>query len=338
MSRKQWEQKLNQVWYQQASVPWYLIGLSYVYQFFRGLHLMFMKNKKVLPHLGIPVLVVGNITVGGTGKTPTVLALVKWLQQQGWSPAVISRGYGRLDPDKVVSVSSLSTASLVGDEPLLIWRNLQNVPVLVGSDRIALLQLIPKEYPQVNVVISDDGLQNVGLPKNISVVVVDGIRQFGNKRLLPAGPLREPLEKINDYHAVLWNGTPVSPEAFQIPSFEMHLLPVYWRALSGESQVELNFFVGLSCHVVAGIGHPERFFQQCFELGIVVIPHVFPDHYSYQPSDLDFSDNNYILMTEKDAIKCLSWANSLMYYLPIVADLDGAFLKLIETQLKNYDR
>ena len=337
MSRKKWEQKLNQVWYQQGSVPWYLMGLSYVYQFFRGLHRLIMSYRKIPPFLRVPVLVVGNITVGGTGKTPTVLALAQWLQQQGRSPAVISRGYGRLSK-QVVSVSSLSTAALVGDEPLLIWRNLHNVPVWVGSDRIALLQIIQKECPQVNVIISDDGLQNIDLPKNISVVVVDGIRQFGNKQLLPAGPLREPLEKINDYHAVLWNGAPVSPETFRIPAFVMRLLPVYWRALSAESQVELSFFSGLSCHVVAGIGHPERFFQQCSDLGIVVIPHVFPDHYRYQPHDLAFNDDNYILMTEKDAIKCLGWANALMYYLPIVADLDRAFLKLIEMQLKNYDR
>lgn len=338
MSRKKWEQYLNRIWYQETSVPWYLRGLSYIYRFLRGLQLRIARNRKIPLFSGVPVLVVGNITVGGTGKTPVVLALAQWLQQQGWFPAVISRGYGRLNPDNVVSVSSSSTAASVGDEPFLIWRNLQSVPVWVGSDRIALLQIIQKECPQVDVVISDDGLQNVCLPKNISVVVVDGVRQFGNKRLLPAGPLREPLEKINDYHAVLWNGVPVSPETFRIPDFVMRLLPLHWRALSTESRVELSFFAGLSCHVVAGIGHPERFFQQCSDLGVEVIPHVFPDHHRYQLNDLDFSDNKYILMTEKDAIKCSGWANSLMYYLPIVANLDEAFLKLIEVQLKNYDR
>jgi tetraacyldisaccharide 4'-kinase len=268
--------------------------------------------------LSVPVVVVGNLSVGGTGKTPLVIWLVQRLRQEGLRPGVVSRGYGRMQAG-VCAVDASSTAAEVGDEPLLIHRRGQ-CPVWVGSDRVAACRALLATYPECEVIVSDDGLQHYRMQRDVELVVVDAERRFGNGRLFPAGPLREPIRRLKRVDALIYNGGTADCDGYA-----MRLCPGPIINLSdGRVLADLGVWRGRKIHAVAGIGNPQRFFRQLEELGLTIETHVFPDHHAYEAADLAFADDAPLLMTEKDAVKCAGFAGPDWWYLPVEAEIDAA--------------
>lgn len=268
--------------------------------------------------LPVPVIVVGNISVGGTGKTPLVLWLVDFLRAQGYHPAVISRGYGGT-AHRPVAVSATTDPFLAGDEPVLIARR-SGCPVWVGADRMAAAQALLRAHPKSDVLICDDGLQHYRLQRNVEIAVVDGERRFGNGQLLPAGPLREPIGRLAAVDIVVTHGGIPLPG-----SVPMTLSGKLFRNLQDPSRTApAEFFYGQPLYAIAGIGNPARFFAQLQRMGLAVESHAFPDHHAYQPADLQFAGGAVILMTEKDAVKCSAFAQPQWWYLEVEAKVGEA--------------
>jgi len=269
----------------------------------------------------VPVVVIGNIIVGGTGKTPLVIWLAHYLQTQGHRPGIVSRGYGAKRKEKVCVVTPYSNVDEVGDEALMIARRTK-CPMVVGKDRVLAAQTLLTRY-DCTVVIADDGLQHYALERDIEIVVMDGERQWGNGYLLPAGPLREPLARLKKADCVVVkNGT---------DKFAMHLQPQPVTHLNGQQTTVLENFKGKTIHAVAGIGHPTSFFNILKRAGCQLIPHAFPDHHRYIATDLLFDDNHPVIMTEKDAVKCVVFAKENFWYLPVNAELSDDFKTQIMT-------
>jgi tetraacyldisaccharide 4'-kinase len=252
--------------------------------------------------LTVPVIVVGSVSVGGSGKSPLVMSLVNHLQATGYKPGVISRGYGGNSEFWPREVSRSTTAELVGDEPQMIFERC-NVPVVVGPDRVSNGRyLIDRMH--CDILISDDGYQHFALHRDIDIVVVDGQYGFGNGWCLPAGPLREPKSAINRADIVVVNGRSDEEILKHIPYCTMDMELQQAQNLGNHSHRSLAGFRQSPIHAVAGIGNPLRFFSQLEKAGLDIIPHAFPDHYRYTVEDIDFGDNRDVLMTEKDGIKC----------------------------------
>jgi tetraacyldisaccharide 4'-kinase len=250
--------------------------------------------------LSAPVIVVGNLTVGGSGKTPLTIALVQWLRQAGYTPGIVSRGYGG-SARMAMPVGPDSAPALVGDEPVLLARRAA-CPVWIGRKRAEAGRRLLALHPEVDVLIADDGLQHLALARDVELVVVDAVRGFGNGWLLPAGPLREPLSRLARVDALVINGAQTLSLPLACPSFGMRISGARFVNLAEPDWcVTAAHFSGESPHAIAGIGHPERFFAQLAELGIHAIPHAFADHHAYVESDLPAGT---VLMTEKDAVKC----------------------------------
>lgn len=269
--------------------------------------------------VGVPVIVVGNLTVGGAGKTPLVIALVDALRARGRRPGVVSRGHGaKLAGARMLGPASAPADS--GDEPLLIRRN-ANVPVAVGRDRVAAAQLL-LESTDCDVIVADDGLQHHALARDVEICVIDGARRFGNGRLLPAGPLREPLSRLATIALRVCNGGVAQPG--EIP---MTLVGDLAQSLVRDQAVALplSSFAGRRVHAVAGIGHPLRFFTMLRAAGIVVDEHPFADHHPFVAADFDYGDDAPVLMTQKDAIKCAAFARPNFWEVPVRAELAPAF-------------
>ena len=261
---------------------------------------------------GVPVLVVGNITVGGTGKTPLVLHLAQVLKRRGVRVGIVSRGYGGKGELRLVKPDSL--AADVGDEPVLLARR-SGVPVYVGPDRVAAArQLVAL---RVQCIISDDGLQHYRLARQVQIAVLDGRRGLGNGACLPAGPLREPAQRLGQMDLVVVNGG----EAENIPgAVVMNLEPDGVLPVNGkDSPRTLESFAGETVHAMAGIGNPERFFENLRRQGISVLPRPMSDHSAIVASDLVFPDKLEILMTEKDAVKCTGYSGTKAWYVPVAA-------------------
>ncbi len=277
-------------------------------------------------HPGVPVIVVGNIVAGGTGKTPLTIALVNRLRARGWTPGVASRGHGRSDAKTARWVDADSDATLSGDEPLLIAHS-TGAKVRVDRDRVAAAQALVQAG--CDVIVCDDGLQHYRLARDIEIEVVDAGRRYGNGRLLPAGPLREPIERAADCTFRVLNVGVVQDEAMASTSglgeWPMRLHVVEALPLLGGRSQSLAAFAGQRVHAVAGIGDPERFFTTLRNLGIGVVPHAFPDHHAYQAHDLDFGSPLPVLMTEKDAVKCTTFAQRHWYSVPVQARMPDAF-------------
>ena len=277
-------------------------------------------------HPGVPVVVVGNIVAGGSGKTPLVIALVERLRAAGWKPGVASRGHGREDATTARWVEAGSSANEVGDEPLLIAMR-TGVKVRVDRDRAAAANALAANG--CNVVVCDDGLQHYRLARDIEIDVQDARRRHGNGRLLPAGPLREPIERTADCtFRVLNLGTATDTGAGQDAAFgvwPMQLVAGPTRPLLGGRLQPLSAFAGQRVHAVAGIGDPERFFSTLRSVGIAVVPHAFADHHAYVPADFEFGSALPVLMTEKDAVKCTAFADARMHAVPVEARLPVAF-------------
>jgi tetraacyldisaccharide 4'-kinase len=279
-------------------------------------------------HLPVPVIVVGNITVGGVGKTPLVIALVEQLRQHGRQPGVISRGYRRSGQAASLAVTEATDAALCGDEPLLI-RQRTGAPVFVGRDRAVAATALLAAHPQVDLLISDDGLQHYRLSRQIELAVCDA-RGWMNRWLLPAGPLREPLSRLAEVTAVIGNAIAVPPApTFDRPFFRMELVPGLFYRLGSTDGTECLDATSLCqrypqqrFHAVAGIGDPQRFFTTLTQLGLVAQAHGFPDHHAYQPGDLQFV-GDAILTTEKDAVKFRAFGQLTLpvWVLPIDARL-----------------
>ncbi|MBB3046305.1 tetraacyldisaccharide 4'-kinase [Litorivivens lipolytica] len=288
--------------------------------------------------LPLPVIVVGNVAVGGTGKTPLVIALVRWLQSQGYKPGVISRGYGGQAPTYPYVVKANASAELVGDEPLLIARS-TGCPVVVGPDRVADVRALQAQF-DCDIVVSDDGLQHYRLHRDIEIAVIDGVRGFGNGHCLPVGPLREPENRLDEVDLIVVNGD--STLSLTRSHCEMRLEPGKLKNLkTGKTLAAGDLIVeqidqqgGGRVHAVAGIGNPKRFFTTLVELGLTPIPHVFPDHYAYTERDLRFEGELPLVMTEKDAVKCAPFASDAMWSLPVQAALPASFYTSLERKLK----
>lgn len=273
----------------------------------------------------VPVIVVGNIVAGGAGKTPLTIALVEALRARGFHPGVVSRGYGGNARSSTL-LDARPDAVAVGDEPALI-RVRTGVPVAVGAERPAAARMLPARG--ADVIIADDGLQHYALARDIEICVVDGARRFGNGKLLPAGPLREPESHLREVDFIVCNGG--EPQAHEIPmrlelGEAVSLIdPSHRRPLSG--------FSGASVHAVAGIGHPSRFFESLRACGVELVEHPFPDHHRYTTADFDFGDDAPVLMTEKDAVKCRGIAGHDAWYVPASARLPESFFEEIAARI-----
>ncbi len=277
--------------------------------------------------INIPVIIIGNISVGGTGKTPFTLWFAQQLLDEGWHPAIISRGYSKSTqqrPNIPHAVEINDSPDVVGDEPLLmVQRDL--CPVWVGRNRVAVAQALLQAHPECDVILSDDGLQHYRLQRDIEIVLVDGNRRFGNGFLLPAGPLREPISRLKSVDIVVVNGGKVSNG-----EFAMQLTgSSFYNLLNPNTSLPAAAFAGQHAHAIAGIGHPERFFAHLKQLGLALQTHSFPDHHCYAASDIEFNDNEAILMTEKDAVKCVTFATEQCWVLRVDAQIDPALAQLI---------
>lgn len=276
-------------------------------------------------HPGVPVIVVGNITAGGAGKTPMTIALVERLRSEGWTPGVASRGYGRADIGSAVWVEAGTAPAVGGDEPVLIARR-TGVKLRADRDRAAAARALADAG--CDVVVCDDGLQHYRLQRDIEIEVVDGRRRYGNGQLLPAGPLRELPERgaqcdfrvINIANAPTTRGAETGFGEWPMRLHADRAVPV----LGGRPRA-LGAFAGHRVHAVAGIGNPERFFAMLRGLGIAVVPHSFADHHRYRAADFEFGSPLPVLMTEKDAVKCAEFATDAFYSVPVRAELPEAF-------------
>ena len=328
---------LNQRWYGSGRPCVALAPLSHLY----GAALEVRRACAAAPQrLAAPVVVVGNLTVGGTGKTPLTVWLANQLARRGLRAGLISRGYGGR-AGRVQVLGSGSDWRAVGDEPLILARR-SGCMTAVGRDRPEAARAVIARGAQV--VISDDGLQHLRLTRQCSIVVADGARGFGNGRLLPAGPLREPLERLSSVDALVLNGAIEHPSlhsaAAHFPRLVLRMDLVATEAVSlasGERRA-LERFRGAPLHAVAGIGHPQRFFRDLQRHGLQVHGHAFADHHPLTAAELDFGDEQPVLMTEKDAVKCAHLADPRLWFVPVEAafgEADAA--RLVELLVHTVD-
>lgn len=304
---------LLDVWYKDPFIGTWLMPLGFVFsditKFRKFLYRIGVKKSHKLP---VPVIIVGNITVGGTGKTPLVIYLAKLLQEAGYKPGIISRGYGGQALEAAERVSINSKPDRVGDEALLIAKH-SNCPVVVGANRVEAAKMLLSQG-DCNLVLSDDGLQHYALQRDIEIAVVDGERRFGNGYCLPAGPLRESIDRLQSVDFVVVNGQAEEPNEFSMAITGNLAI----NLLTGEEK-PLADFTGQRCHALAGIGNPGRFFKLLADAGIPCDQHAFPDHYAFKANDISLAGDNPVLMTEKDAVKCTAFASPRHWYVPISA-------------------
>lgn len=315
-------QRLDHYWYSNNPVSVLLAPLSWLFCLVAMLRrAAYRAGLRKVTRLPVPVIVVGNISAGGTGKTPLVVWLVEYLKQAGYSPAIVSRGYGGKARQWPQQVHAGSDPALVGDEAVLLARRC-GCPMAVAPNRVAAARKV-LESAACDIIISDDGLQHYALGRDIEIAVIDGTRRFGNGYCLPAGPLREPQGRLKSVDLVVVN----NGQAGQ-GQFSMRLRSGLIRSLCDESMTRQSMdFQGQVIHAVAGIGHPARFFDHLKSLGMTIIEHAFPDHHPFVAQDIQFSDNAPVIMTEKDAVKCRRFAGAQHWYLPVDAELDEGFGK-----------
>jgi len=320
---RQW---LTRAWHEGHPALWMLLPLMLLFAVVTALRRaayrtgIFKRNE-----FPVPIVVIGNITVGGTGKTPLTLALIERLRTEGFTPGVVSRGYGGR-ADYPLLLNDDVTARESGDEPMTLFRRTA-VPLVVDPVRArAVAHLLA--HSECDVVLCDDGLQHYALARDIEIAVVDGARGLGNGHLLPMGPLRESSTRLQQVQHVVVNGDgAVWPQ-----SVRMQLQTQRWENLRGE--LHPLPLPGSRIHAFAGIGNPARFFAQLEAQGFDVIAHPFPDHHDYASSELDFKDGLPVVMTEKDAVKCISLASENWWYVPVKAVLPEIFYETLLQQLR----
>ncbi|MDZ4298514.1 MAG: tetraacyldisaccharide 4'-kinase [Moraxellaceae bacterium] len=326
----------HDAWYRGQPIFWLLLPLSVLFLVVTALRRWayvrgFIKSYRA----PVPVIVVGNITVGGTGKTPLVLALVERLRDAGYQPGIVSRGYGGISSTYPRLVDAQDEASEVGDEPLLLTQRAQ-VPVVIDPLRSRGVQALLAQTA-CDVVICDDGLQHLALQRDIEIVVIDGARGFGSGLPLPAGPLRELPSRLKTVDFCVSNGDFNAGASATINPYVMRLEADTWQPVNTEAAVAvigLNPPVpGSAVHAVAGIGHPQRFFNMLHEQGFMVTGHAFADHHAYSEADLAFDATEALVMTEKDAVKCRHMALNNAWYVPVKAQLSDFFWQQVLARL-----
>jgi tetraacyldisaccharide 4'-kinase len=318
---------IERIWYGGSVLAWLLLPLAALFWLAVTLRRAAYRVGLLAAHrLPVPVLVVGNLTVGGTGKTPLVIWLALHLAARGRRPGVVSRGYGAqvagptlVDPD--------TDPRLAGDEPVLVARR-AGCPVVVDRDRVRGGRWLI-EQAGCDVLIADDGLQHYRLERDLELCVIDGARRFGNGFLLPAGPLREGRARLRTVDLVVTHGTPMPGE------HAMALVPGEAYALADPSRhAPLAAWRGRAVVAVAGIGHPARFFRMLEAAGMVVEGRAFPDHHAYGPADVaPPADGRPLLMTEKDAVKCRKFAAPAQWVVPVEAVPDPTFVARLDARL-----
>ena len=322
---------LQRRWFDQRRLSpalWLLLPLSWLFSALAALN----RRRAVVERLPVPVIVVGNITVGGAGKTPLTLWLAQQLRHRGWRPGIVSRGYGgaSAEPQAVGADSSPAEA---GDEPILLARR-SGAPVWVGRNRAAAARALLAAHPEVNLILCDDGLQHYRLGRDVELAVFDG-RGAGNGWRLPVGPLREPLRRLTEVDAVICNGLPDPRLPTGIRRFDMRLQAGEFYRLDDPQQTSAaSAFKGKKLYALAGIGDPGRFFRTLEGLGLHFEAHPFPDHYAYTPTDLVFAKDGILLMTEKDAVKCAALTAGETWVLPVDAELSPALIDHILEKLR----
>lgn len=317
-------------WYRRSLVAWLLWPVSLAFRVAvairRALYAL-----RLLPsaHPGIPVIVVGNLVAGGSGKTPLVIWIAEHLKRHGWTPAIVSRGYGAsAGPPRAATIAS--QAHDVGDEPIVLARR-SGCPVWIGADRLAVIRALRDAHPDVDVLVLDDGLQHYRLRRDVEIAVVDA-RAFGNGFMLPAGPLREPASRLRSVDAVVSHGSALKGYAMRLVGTELH------RMTNAAERKPASAFANTKVHAVAGIGEPNRFFLHLGRLGVKLVPHPFADHHRFTPRELDFGDAAPVLMTEKDAVKLRHAARDNWWVLPVSAELEPAFGEWLTRRLDGFRR
>jgi len=323
-------------WYDGAPVPLPARLLSGLYGAVAGLRRdLYRKGLLRQRRVDRPVVVVGNLVAGGSGKTPLTIALVERLQAAGWTPGVASRGYGRRDAGTPRWVDAATDPGIGGDEPVLIARR-TGAKLRVDGDRVAAARALIAEG--CDIVLCDDGLQHYRLARDIEIEVIDGRRRYGNGRLLPAGPLREPPSRGADCDFRVLNAGNSTDLVAGFGEWPMWLEPGQAVPLLGGRAKPLATFAGQRVHAVAGIGDPERFFALLREHDIAVVPHAFADHHRYAAEDLRFGSDLPVLMTEKDAVKCAAFAGDRYFSVGIDARLPEAFWIALFDRLSRFAR
>lgn len=308
---------LQKSWYQPHWITWLLLPLSWLFGLIVAVRRwgyasgMFKQTR-----VGVPVLVVGNITAGGAGKTPFVIWLVQLLQASGYKPGILSRGYGGEASYWPQQVREDSDPKICGEEPVLLARRCA-CPVVISPDRVAGARAL-LEHSDCDMIVTDDGLQHYALGRDIEIAMVDGSRRFGNKKLLPAGPLREPVSRLDKVDYLVVKGAS-QDENFIMTPVEIRLC----KLLDEGVQVEVAQFQGHEVHAIAAISNPSGFFDQLRSYGIQLIEHPFPDHHFFSAQELYFDDDLPVLMTEKDAVKCRGIAHDLCWFLTFEVEISG---------------
>lgn len=315
-------------WYRKSAWLWLLWPLSLLFTLLARHRRSRLERSRTAIAGSPPVVVVGNITVGGTGKSPFVIALVKLLQANGVRPAIITRGYGGNAPHYPFLVRETSSVEEAGDEAIMIGRSV-TCPVLVDARRVRAVETLHRDN-SCDVIISDDGLQHYAMARALEIVLIDGERLLGNGLCLPAGPLREPPSRLLEVDYVVVNGVEQEADTTLgvIEKTSMQLRPTGWVNLRSGEQVALQDLPLTSTgliHAIAGIGNPQRFFRTVQSLGYAPLCHPFPDHYRFTAQDLRFAAGNTVVMTYKDAVKCKSFAEADCWYLAIEAELTEEF-------------
>lgn len=307
---------VDKYWYHPHPLSWLLWPFSFIFQMISRLRRRFYQAI-VQKKTKTPIIVIGNLSVGGVGKTPLVIALANALKAAGKTVGIVSRGYGASCRAFPHLISASDTAEEVGDEPFLIAQKTA-CPVVIAPKRNQAVAYL-EQHCGVDVILSDDGLQHYAMGRDIEIIVIDGTRGLGNGFCLPAGPLREAPSRLKQADFIVVNGG-------QWPgAFAMNVKPGELINLQTQQPCPLNHFSG-TLAAMAGIGHPKRFFKSLEQLGLSFNPYVFPDHYQFKREDLDFNEAA-IIMTEKDAVKCKAFASENMYFLPIEAELTEDFWK-----------
>lgn len=315
-------------WYRPITWAWVLLPLALIFE-------LISKVRRICYQVGLfnsyrsdlPVIVVGNISVGGNGKTPFVIWLCETLLAEGYKPGVISRGYGGKSAHYPLLVDQGVSGKEAGDEPVLIFKRL-DIPVVVDPNRKNAAAYLSK-HCDVDIIITDDGLQHYALQRDIEIVIVDGKRRFGNQKLMPMGPLRESISRLKSVDFVINNGGDKQHE------ISMFLEAQTCQRVDGEDEL---LAANSKINACAAIGYPQRFFDTLVAQNFVLDQVIgFSDHHAFSPADFkQFTHNIPLLMTEKDAVKCTHFAQKNWWYLPISAQLPETFKTQLLNEIKEH--
>lgn len=328
---------------------WYSKKISFFYWIFYPIEIVYLiiilLRKKLYQYkifktykFNIPVIVIGNLTVGGTGKTPVVMYVANYLKNQGFKPAVVMRGYKSKYIKSNQIVTKNSDPNLYGDEPVLVANNI-DCPVIIGKNRVASIDFLLKNF-DVNIIICDDGLQHYSVARDLEIVVIDGERLFGNGHCLPLGPLREKTTRLNTVDLIIFNKISDNNSNININKNNKYIIKLVPEKIYNllnpniiKNPADFDWV-----HAVSGIGHNQRFFRLLASSKIKSINHAFPDHYQYHAKDLCFNDDLPVIMTEKDAVKCLQFAKDYFWCQTVRIEFNEelAFNEYLNSFFKKY--